>query len=175
MIFDDWFAILRIFVTGVLAYAALVVLLRASGKRTLSKWNAFDFVITIALGSTLATVVISKDVVLTEGLFALILLVGLQFVITWLSVRFDFLKNTIKAHPTMLIDKGEFLPDALRRERVTKSEVRAAIRSAGLAAVEDAEAVVLETDGTFSVIKKSGNSSRSALSDVKIENRTESE
>ncbi|HXG82568.1 MAG TPA: hypothetical protein VNI84_00950 [Pyrinomonadaceae bacterium] len=51
MFFDDWFGLVRILIVGVLAYAALIFLLLASGKRTLSKWNAFDFVVTMALGS----------------------------------------------------------------------------------------------------------------------------
>ena len=72
MFFDDWFGLLRILIVGILAYGALIVLLLASGKRTLSKWNSFDFVVTIALGSTLATVIMSKDVSFTEGIFALV-------------------------------------------------------------------------------------------------------
>lgn len=166
MFFDDWFELIRILTVGVLAYAALIILLLASGKRTLSKWNAFDFVVTIALGSTLATVLMSKDVALAEGVFALGLLMALQFVITWLAVRLDWVKNLIKAEPTLLLDKGEFLPAALRRQRVTESEIRAVIRSAGSAAIEEIEAVVLETDGSLSVVKKSANDSRSALKDV---------
>jgi uncharacterized membrane protein YcaP (DUF421 family) len=167
MFFDDWFGLFRILLIGTLAYAAVIFWLRVSGKRTLSKWNAFDFVVTIALGSTLATVIMSKDIAFLEGVLALGLLVGLQFVITRLSVRFDWFKNFIKTKPALLLDKGEFLPAAMRRERVTESEIRAAIRSQGAAAIEDIAAVVLETDGTFSVIKKSANgSSRSALADV---------
>ncbi len=167
MFFDDWSGIVRILIVGVLAYVALIIFLRVSGKRTLSKWNAFDFVVTIALGSTLASVIISKDVVLIEGVIAFALLIGLQFVITRLSVKFDFIKNVVKAEPTLLFDKGEFLNEAMRRQRVTESEIRAAIRSEGFAAIEEIEAVVLETDGTFSVVKKSANDSRTALKDVK--------
>ena len=168
MFFDNWFGIVRILIVGVLAYAALVLCLRVSGKRTLSKWNAFDFVVTIALGSTLATVIVSKDIVLIEGLIAFALFAGLQFVITRLSVRFDSFEKIIKAEPTLLFDRGEFLIEAMRRQRVTESEIRAAIRSKGLAAIEAVEAVVLETDGTFSVVEKSPDtSSRSALEDVK--------
>ncbi len=166
MFFDDWFGLVRVLIIGVLAYAALILWLRVSGKRTLSKWNAFDFVVTIALGSTLATVILSKDVAFAEGVFALGLLVGLQFVITWLSVRFDWAENLVKAQPTLLFDKGEFLSDAMKRQRVAEGEVRMAIRAEGIAAIEEIEAVVLETDGSFSVIKKSANDSRSALADV---------
>jgi uncharacterized membrane protein YcaP (DUF421 family) len=166
MFFDDWFGLFRILIIGVLAYVGLIFWLRVSGKRTLSKWNAFDFVVTIALGSTLATVIMSKDVSFAEGVFALGLLVGLQFVITWLSVRFDWAETLVKAKPTLLFDKGEFIEEAMKRQRVVEAEVRMAIRAEGVAAIEEIEAVVLETDGSFSVIKKSANDSRSALADV---------
>ncbi len=166
MFFDGWYGLFRILIIGVPAYAALVFWLRVSGKRTLSKWNAFDFVVTIALGSVLASVILSKDTVLAEGIAAFVLLIGLQFVITWLSVRFDWLKNTVKGEPTLLLDKGEFLRDAMKRQRVTESEIHAAIRAQGSAATEEIAAVVLETDGSFSVIKNSKAGSRSALADV---------
>lgn len=164
--FDNWEAIFRGLVIGVLAYFALIICLRLSGKRTLSKWNIFDFIVTIALGSALAAVILTKDITLSEGVLALGLLVGLQFVITWLSVRSDFIQRLIKTNPTLLFEDGEFICEAMRQQRVTESEIRAAIRSKGMAAIEDVAAVVLETDGTFSVIKKSFGESRSALQDV---------
>ena len=82
MVFSSWAGLLRVLIVGTLAYVALVLLLRVSGKRTLSKMNAFDLVVTVALGSTLATVILSKDVALTEGVTAFALLIGLQFGIT---------------------------------------------------------------------------------------------
>ncbi len=166
MFFDDWSAVSRVFVIGVFAYLALIALLRVSGKRTLSKWNAFDFIVTIALGSILATVIISKDVSLAEGVAALLLLVALQFGITWLSVRISWIKDLAKAEPTLLFRNGTFIQTALTRERVSESEVRAAIRSAGVAAIENVEAVVLETDGSLSVVKTSVSGSSSSLDDV---------
>ena len=153
-------------IIGVLAYVAVIIWLRITGKRTLSKWNAFDFVVTIALGSTLASVITSRDVPLVEGVVALGLLVLLQFVITWLSVRVPAMRRLIKAEPTQLLKNGRFLDDALIRERVSESEVRMAIRSHGHASVEEIEAVVLETDGSFSVIKRSEIGSRSAIENI---------
>jgi uncharacterized membrane protein YcaP (DUF421 family) len=87
MLFQSWTGLGRVLLVGTLAYAALVLLLRISGKRTLSKLNAFDLVVTVALGSTLATVLLSKSVALAEGVLALCLLVSLQYAIAWLSVR----------------------------------------------------------------------------------------
>ena len=132
MFFNDWFDLWRIAVVGTLAYGALIVSLRISGKRSLSKWNAFDFIVTIALGSTLATVFLSKDVALAEGIFAFALLIALQFSITWLSVHSTSVQKLVKSEPTLLLDRGTFLGSALRAQRVTESEVRAACSRIGL-------------------------------------------
>ena len=85
VLFDEWSNLLRTLIIGVPAYIALVFSLRISGKRTLSKMNAFDLVVTVALGSTLATVLLSKDVTLAQGVLAFGLLIGLQFAVTWSS------------------------------------------------------------------------------------------
>lgn len=87
MLYDDWQGLIRVVVVGAAAYAALIVLLRASGKRTLAKLNAFDFIVTVALGSTLATVLLSSTVALAEGIMALAVLIGLQYVVAWSSIR----------------------------------------------------------------------------------------
>ncbi len=154
--FDSWSAMGRTAVVGVLAYLALVLMLRVSGKRTLSKMNAFDLVVTVALGSTLATVLLSTSVALLRGVLAFALLIGLQFAITWLSVRSSAVRGFVKAEPTLLMHGGTFLRGAMRRERVTEDELLAALRSQGVDAVEEVEAVVLETDSSFSVVKRSG-------------------
>ena len=152
MWFDGWDSLLRILVSGVVAYAGLVLLLRISGKRTLSKMNAFDFVVTVAFGSILASMLLSKDVTLTEGLTGFGVLIGLQYVVAWLSVRFPFVERVVKATPSLLVWQGRMVHDTLRRERVTTEEVHAAVREAGYAGLEAVEAVVLETDGQISVV-----------------------
>ena len=152
MFFNGWFPLLRTTVVGVLAYAALVVFLRVSGKRTLAKMNAFDLIVTVSLGSTLATIALSEDVALVQGLLALALLIALQFLITWSSVRWGWVRRMVTGEPTLLLLRGEYLQPALRRARLTEEEIRAAVRSHGLSAIEEVEAVVLETDGSISVI-----------------------
>ncbi len=166
MFFDSWAGLGRVVLVGALAYVALVLLLRVSGKRTLSKMNAFDLVVTVALGSTLASVLLSKDVALAEGVVAFALLIALQFAIAWLSVRSSTGGQLVKAEPALLVHRGRLLRQALRRERVVEAEVLAAVREQGLAALEDVEAVVLETDSTFSVLKSSAGASDSALANV---------
>ncbi len=166
MFFDDWSGLVRVAVVGVLAYCGLVSLLRISGKRTLSKMNAFDLVVTVALGSTLATVLLSSNVALAEGLLAFALLIFLQFGVTWLSVRSSTFRRFVKNEPKLLFYDGKFLRGALQAERVTEEEVEAAVRQQGLADLEEVGAAVLETDGSVTVVPQSGLGRESALSNV---------
>ena len=149
--FDGWPDVLRTLLVGPLAYAALVLALRISGKRTLAKMNAFDLVVTVAIGSTLANILLNKDVALVEGAVALAVLVGLQFLVAWLSVRIAWLRRIVRSEPTLLLHHGELLRDAMKAQRVTEDEMQAAIRKAGLMDTQRAASVVLESDGTFSV------------------------
>lgn len=152
MFFQGWIGLGRVLVVGICAYAGLVLMLRVSGKRTLSKMNAFDFVVTVALGSTLATVFLSKDVALAEGLVALALLIGLQWAVAWLAARSATWRKLIKSEPRLLALRGAINDTALRAERISPEEVYSAVRSAGHGSLSEVEAVVLETDGSFSVI-----------------------
>jgi uncharacterized membrane protein YcaP (DUF421 family) len=166
MFFDNWFGLLRVLVVGTLAYAALVALLRVSGKRTLSKLNAFDLVVTVALGSTLATVLLSKDVALAEGLLAFALLAGLQWAVAKLSLGSPRFGRLVKSEPRLLLHRGQFLGGALRDERVTREEVLAALRASGVADAAGVTAVVLETDGSFTVVRDARAAGASTLEGV---------
>jgi uncharacterized membrane protein YcaP (DUF421 family) len=166
VIFDSWQGVGRVILVGTLAYLALLVILRMSGKRTLTKMNAFDLVVTVALGSTLATIVLSKDVALVEGVVAFALLIALQFVVTWLSVRSQRVRQLVKSEPTLLFYRGQMLEETLYEQRVTEEEVRAAIRAEGKGQLAEVEAVILETDGSFSVLGNEGQAATSARKDV---------
>jgi uncharacterized membrane protein YcaP (DUF421 family) len=125
--------------------------------------NAFDLIVTVALGSTLATVLLTKDVALAEGALAFALLIGLQFIVTWSSVRVRWVRRLATGEPLMLLYRGEFLPEALRHARVTEDEVRAAVRSAGIDSLSKVQAVVLETNGSFSVVRPDEGGGGSSL------------
>lgn len=166
MFFENWEGLFRTVLVGILAYLGLILLLRVSGKRTLSKMNAFDLVVTVALGSTLATVLLSKDTALAEGIVALALLILLQFIITWLSVRSRTVSRLVKAEPKLLFHRGEFLWGALKAERVNEVEILQAMRRNGISRQEEVEAVVLETDGSLSVVPGEGDARATVLRDV---------
>jgi uncharacterized membrane protein YcaP (DUF421 family) len=163
VIYEGWYGVVRILVIGPLAYGALILLLRISGKRTLAKLNVFDLIVTVALGSTLATILLSKTVPLAEGLTSLVLLVLLQYCAAWLSGRLAKFSDLVKSEPTLLLRNGVILEGAVRRRRITHKEILAALRGAGASVPGDATAVILETDGSLSVTKSGASGGSLAL------------
>ncbi|MEO5778792.1 MAG: YetF domain-containing protein [Arthrobacter oryzae] len=152
MWFDSWPDILRTVVVGSAAYVTLVLILRVSGKRTLGQLNAFDLVVSVALGSTLATILLSKDVSWAEGATAFTLLAALQFGVATVSTKWPVSRKVITSQPAVLLWDGVFERDALRSNRLTEAEIRQAARESGYGDLSLLAAVVLETNGKLSVI-----------------------
>jgi len=165
MWFSTWSDLTRILLVGAAAYVTLVVILRTSGKRTLAKLNAFDLVVTVALGSTLATIFLDKNVTWAQGAVALGTLALLQFLVAAVTTRFGG-RTAVTASPTLLVQQGQVLESALHTQRVTEAEVWQAVRSSGIGDIGMVAAAVLETDGTISVITEQRAGDRSALRDV---------
>jgi len=156
MFFQNWSGIVRTILVGIMAYATLVIFLRISGKRTLAKLNAFDLVVTVALGSTLSAITLQESIALAEGAVALALLISLQYLVTFFSVRSRTFAKAIRSEPTLLARSGEFCSDAMKRQRVTEAEALSAIRSSGGRNISDVQFLVLESDGTISASLLSG-------------------
>ena len=153
MFFQGWSGLLRTLLVGILAYICLVAMLRISGKRTLAKLNAFDLVVTVALGSTLSAILLQESIALAEGASALGLLILMQYLVAFTSVRWSGFAHVVRSQPSLLARNGEFCRDAMKQERVTEEEVESAIRANGGREVEDTSAVILESDGSISVIR----------------------
>ena len=166
LFFDNWQSLLRTLIITILAYATMVIMLRGFGKRTLSKMNAFDFVVTVALGSSLATVALNKGVPLANGALAFFVFMSLQFIITWLSVRIKRVKEIITNNPTLLLYKGEVFHHILKKERIAMEEIYVAARKKGIAELKDIDVIVLETTGDITVISKMTTPKAETLKDV---------
>lgn len=143
MWFSTWPDLARIVLVGAAAYVTLVVILRTSGKRTLAKLNAFDLVVTVALGSTLATIFLDKNVTWAHGAVALATLALLQFLVAAFTTRLGG-RAVVTASPTLLVQQGQILWPAVRAQRVTETEVWQAVRSSGIGDIAMVAAAVLE-------------------------------
>lgn len=154
MLFDRWSDVGRVVAMGFVAYVVMVAILRVSGKRTLAKLNAFDLVVTVALGSVLATIALSSEVSLVDGVAAMAVLIAAQFCVAWGSVHLPVLRTLIRSEPTVVVRDGEIVEAALVSSRLTSQEVMQAVRASGSGTFDAIAAVVLETDGSLSVIAR---------------------
>lgn len=102
--------------------------MRISRKRTLSQLGMFDFIITIAFGSILASTLLDSTISFLEGLLGFALLVILQFIISFTSVHFSWFSNLIKANPVMLYSDGEYFKETMKKERILEKEILHSIR-----------------------------------------------
>ncbi|HET6399285.1 MAG TPA: YetF domain-containing protein [Candidatus Thermoplasmatota archaeon] len=148
----DWEPLARVLLRGVIAYAAILAYIRLSGNRTLAKLRAFDFVVTIALGTMLASTIVDRSLPLLHGLAALALLILLQYVVARLSTHSRLLRNLVTNDAVLLYRDGKWQEDAMRRARVTRDEVEGAMRQAGHGSPDTADAAWLEVNGAISVV-----------------------
>ena len=168
MLFDSLGSLARVAFFALVAYGMLVLVLRLAGKRSLAKLNAFDLVVTVAFGSTLATIILNASVPLADGILALAGLALLQFLVSRGSIRWRWFARLVRSTPCRLVRDGRYLEAAMARERVTHDEIDASIRNNGFGRIEQVAAVVLETDGSLSVIAADGQGGElSALRSVR--------
>lgn len=152
----EWFtnsteSLLAIVLTGFGIYIALVIFTRLSGKRTFSKMSSFDFAVTVALGSILATVIISKSVSLTQGIMGLAILYFIQIIVAY-ARRYKVVRQAIDNKPSFLMKDGEVLYDNLKKCKVTESDLKAKLREANVIELKEVKAVVFESTGDISVL-----------------------
>jgi uncharacterized membrane protein YcaP (DUF421 family) len=127
--------------------------------------SAFDFVVTVTLGSVLSSMVLGK-VTLAEGTAALAVIICLQYLLAWTTKRSKTLEKVINSSPTMIFYRGEFLKEAMDREMITTEEVYAEIRKFRMLDVAQVEAVVMELNGELTVIKKAEGAVHTSLHDM---------
>lgn len=151
-VMTDLTALWGVALSTVLAYVAVIGFTRLGGLRSFSKLSGFDFAITVAIGSVLATTVVSDSPALLQGGFALGMLYLLQSGLAWLRKRVSAVEQLIDNKPLLLMSGPEICHDNLRQANVTEADLRAKLREANVYRLEQVLAVVLETTGDVSVL-----------------------
>jgi len=171
----DWFtttpsSVAMIITSCVIIFITLVVLTRIVGLRSFSKMSSFDFAMTIAVGSILASVLLSESTPLLDGVIALASVFTLQYLVSVLRKNTSWAAGLIDNQPRLLMIGDEILYVNLRATRVTEDDLIAKLREANVLNYSQVRAVVLETTGDISVLHTSDNSvdlSDSLLQSVK--------
>ncbi len=144
----------EIVVRTAIIYLFLVVAIRLSGKREVGQMSVLELVAILVISDAVQNSMVGENTTLWGGIVAVVTLLGMDTAIRTATRRSRRLRNAIDGEPRLLVRDGRLLQKALREENVEASEVRTAIRSAGLARVDDVRLAVLETDGTISVIPR---------------------
>lgn len=155
---DEWFSFswvgsIAIFLTALGIYLTVIVMTRLCGKRSFSKMSSFDFAMTVAVGSIIATTILSKSVSLADGVVGTIAVYLLQIGAA-LSRRNKIVKKAMDNEPLLLMEGPVILEKNLRKGRVAKSDLRAKLREANITELSEVKAVVFETTGDISVLHK---------------------
>ena len=135
--------LLGVLISTVGIYVGVVVLTRLLGLRSFSKMSSFDFAVTVAIGSVIASTV--------QGLAALALLYALQFTVGIARNRLRA-EGAIDNQPLVLMVGPDFIEENLRRAHVTENDIRSKLRLANVTRMEQVRAVVMETTGDVSIL-----------------------
>jgi uncharacterized membrane protein YcaP (DUF421 family) len=168
MLFDGWQSVERIVFLAACTYIGLVAALRLLGEQALAKMSAYDLIITVALGSIVAAIPLSKDVTLVDGAAVLAVYLGLQAVTRWATRRWPRAERMVKTRPQVVLGDGQLVHRHMQAAQVTEAEVRAAARMAGYASLPSLLAIVLENDGTWSVVPRTDDGDLSAFEGLEL-------
>lgn len=148
----DWDSTLITILSTILIYITVIIITRINGLRTFAKMSSFDFAITIAIGSLIASVMLIEDQSVAKGIVSLVVLIGLQAVVAIMRKRSDKLEKLLTNTPVLLMEGSKILYDNLTDTRVSEADLYAKLREANVTHFEQVIAVVLETTGDISVL-----------------------
>jgi uncharacterized membrane protein YcaP (DUF421 family) len=144
----------ELLVRGIIVYAFLLVLIRITGRRQTGMMTPFDFILLLILSNTVQNAMNGGDNSLGGGLFLAGTLVVINWLMLLLSRHSRLVHWALVGRPAFLVRDGAVQEKVMHRERITHHELMSALRSAGLANIEQAKDVILETNGTISVIHR---------------------
>jgi len=147
-----WDIILRTFVI----YLAILIGLRLAGKREIGQMTVFDLVVLLLISNAVQNAMVGQDTSLIGGILAAAVLLLLNSLVAQLRMRWPKLRRLVEGTPTLLVLRGEVIPDHLHREGIDQETLEAALREHGIKDLDDVEMAVLEIDGSISVVPVGG-------------------
>ena len=145
-------SLLQIVVRTVITYLVILLLLRLGGKRELGQMTPFDLVVLLLIANAVQNAMVGSDSSLTGGLLAAAAILGTNWLVDRLGLRWGWLRRELRGTPTLLVHDGRLVEPNLRREGVAEEEVLQAAREHGLSELGEIKQAVLEIDGTISIV-----------------------
>jgi uncharacterized membrane protein YcaP (DUF421 family) len=135
-----------------IVYLFLIVAIRLSGKREVGQMSVLELIVVLIISDAVQNSMVGDNTSVWGGLVAVIVLLGIDFMLRESSRRSRRLRTALAGEPRLLVRGGRVLQRAVQEEGLDIDDIRSAVRAHGLARIEDVDQAVLETDGTISVI-----------------------
>lgn len=153
----DWIAdslapLYTVPLSAAVLYVVLLIATRWMGLRSFARFSSFDFALTVAIGSVIASVIVSSDITLLHGVLGIASLFALQFVVGTLRLRRAVVQRAVDNRPLLLMDRDRIYDAHLREAQVTRDDLRSRIRQANVLRRSDIRAVIMETTGEVSIL-----------------------
>ncbi|HYH56458.1 MAG TPA: YetF domain-containing protein [Anseongella sp.] len=140
-------------IRGVVIYVFLLVLFRILGKRSLSQITTFDFVMLLIIGEVTQQALLGQDYSMTNALVLIIVLIGLDLMLSKMKSRFNILARLIEGAPLIVVENGKPLKTRMRKSGVDEEDILEAARlNFGIMTMQQIKYAILERDGEISII-----------------------
>ena len=146
-----------IFIRTIILYFTLIVSMRFMGKRQIGEVQISEFIITIMLSEIAATPILDHSVPLLHAIAAIVLLLSVELLISYLLIKSSRLKRLICGTPSILIRRGELIQKELKKNRVDIAELFSELRQKGYSALSEINYAILEENGQLSVFPYAAN------------------
>lgn len=137
-----------------IVYIAVLIGLRLMGKRELGQMTVFDLVVILLLANAVQNAMVGADTSVQGGLVAAFVLLVINRVVAAVRLHSGVWGRLIEGSPTVLVQEGQILDAAVRKEGLERAQVEVAMREHGVANVEDVQLAVMETDGSISIVPR---------------------
>ena len=142
--------ILSYFRTIVL-YLVLILVIRLMGKRQIGQMEPSEFVVTMLVANLAAIPMQDGAIPLYSGLVPILTVLGVELVLSFLSLKSIFLRKLLCGKPVILMENGTVLQENLRKTNVTLDELTGHLREKGILDLGSVQYAILETNGNLSV------------------------
>jgi uncharacterized membrane protein YcaP (DUF421 family) len=149
----NWHTALEIALRTTVVYGLVLVGIRLTGKREVGQMTPFDLTLLLLLSNSVQNAMTGPDTSLLGGAIAALVLLTLNFLLAEVSGMNRRFRKMIQGSPALLVHNGQCLTAHMAKEHISMDELERALREHGVACVADAALVVLEVDGSMSVLK----------------------
>ncbi|WP_409253461.1 DUF421 domain-containing protein [Bacillus sp. SCS-153A] len=133
---------------------ALFCITKLLGKKQLSQLSFYEYITGITVGSIAGTLSMDLDLKLMEGLMSILLWFSVPFIFSFISLKSVKFRHFVEGTPTVFIEDGNIIEEALKREKISTDELLEQLRKKNIFRASDVEYASLDTNGELSVLPK---------------------